>query len=564
MKVLLLDPFADIWVSSFPTAVVAEAWSDLGHEIHVLRCDGVLGPFCHAMSAKGLTNLSLTSELEKCCTSCKRRRNVLGKNFEFKEHLIENFLPGVDRERAEFILRSTSKENWKDLFIESIPVGKIASYELILEKKLASLENIGLHWIEYQARLKSTLFTYFAIKNVIRTNQIEAVAAYNGLYSINRVALLYADSIGIQAWAIAAGSHLKDKFSEISIYRFDSLPVYATKSKEWHKVRRLPMSVAQIESVKQHFEHLHRAKSNFVYSGSKRGLVKDEIFTKLKVPRNKKIILATMSSHDEMIAMEAINFRVSQQGSMFANPDDWIRFLLKILGVRDDVHLIIRIHPRQFPNKREKIKSEEAVQLEQLLSSLPSNVTVNWPSDQISLYDLASITDLVLNRTSSAGLELSALGIPTLLCDPELMIAYDPSINTVVKSKLEYELAINRLLDEGRSVNHAIEVFRFLGFMFGQVCHDISEGFSYPASGYLSRKENFVHKLYNKLLILADRRFHFIERRAIRARQKLSNKFLLGGVFTMLDDVLIGDVTEERLSEDQERFRIENVIRGLL
>ena len=54
-----------------------------------------------------------------------------------------------------------------------------------------------------------------------------------------------------------------------------------------------------------------------------------------------------MSSHDEFIAMEATNFRASQQGGMFPNPDDWIRFLLKTLGVRDDVHLIIRIETFQ-------------------------------------------------------------------------------------------------------------------------------------------------------------------------------------------------------------------------
>jgi len=487
----------------------------------------------------------------------------LRKNFKFKEHLIEDFLSSVEQKKIKSILESVTKDNWKDLCIESIRVGKIASYELLLEKKISSLDNIVMFWSEYLDRLENTLASYFATKSVVRAHQIEAVVAYNGLYAVNRVALMYADSIGIQALALSAGSHLEDKFSQISVYRFDSLPVDAIKSKEWEKVRELPMTIDQIDSVKRHLIQLNRAKSNFVYSSPKQGLTAKEIFRKLKLPKNKKIILLTMSSPDEFTAIEAINFRDPIDGLLFQNSYDWLSFVISLVGFRDDVHLILRVHPRQYPNKRESRKSEDATYLEQFLSSLPANVSVNWPSEQISLYDIAKVVDLVLNRTSSAGIELSALGIPTLNCDPELMISYDPNISVVAKTKSEYETAFNNLLEEGRSINHAIKAFRYWGFMFKQVYFDISEGFSYPAAGYLLRKENFTRKLYNEALVLIDRKFRIVERKTIRSKQKLSNKSMLSLAFKMSDDVLIGGVTELRLTEDQERLQIQKVIREL-
>lgn len=555
-----MDPFSDVWVSSFPTALVAETWSESGHEIHTMRCDGVLGSFCISMSAKGLSSLSPRSDLDECCSSCRKRRNILQKNFTFVEHVIEDFLSSDVIEKVESIIESISRNNWKDFNLESLPVGRIAAYELILERKLASIDRVILYWDDYQQRLRSTLLSYFAAKNLIKAQQIEAVVAYNGLYSVNRVVLLYANSIGIQAWAIAAGSHQENKFSKISLYRFDSLPVHAMKSKEWEKARHIPLAAEQVASVKRHFLQLQKAKSNFVYSTPKRGVHPDELCAKLNIPKNKKIILVTMSSPDEFIALEAINFLAPKKDDVFKSVNDWITFLIQFMESRNDCHLIIRVHPRQFPNKREKIKSENAAILENTLSKTFPNVSINWPTDQISIYDLATITDLVLNRTSSAGIELSALGVPTLLCDSENMLSYDPTINVNAKSKLEYEVGIDRLLTSGRSVEHALGAFRFLSFMFSQVNIDISEGFSYPSSGYLSRNENFLSKFYNKVLIRAQHQFQFIERSSIRAKKKLSKGPLLSSVFDMSGDVLIGDFTEQRLTEDQEKLEIQKAI----
>src|SRR5690606_6941171 len=98
-----------------------------------------------------------------------------------------------------------------------------------------------------------------------------------------------------------------------------------------------------------------------------------------------------------------------------------------------DLFLIIRVHPREFPNKRDSLKSDHALELEQTLSELPENVRVNWPSDNISLYDLAQIMDVCLNSWSTAGKEMGTLGIPVVLYSADLVF-YPADLNYLAVS----------------------------------------------------------------------------------------------------------------------------------
>ena len=78
---------------------------------------------------------------------------------------------------------------------------------------------------------------------------------------------------------------------------------------------------------------------------------------------------------------------------------DWIKFTVEWVSSRPDLFLIIRVHPREFPNKRESVTSEQAIALSKFFEHLPKNVAINWPSDSISLHDLIRITDVGLNAT---------------------------------------------------------------------------------------------------------------------------------------------------------------------
>jgi hypothetical protein len=139
---------------------------------------------------------------------------------------------------------------------------------------------------------------------------------------------------------------------------------------------------------------------------------------------------------------------------------------------------VIRVHPREFPNKREGTKSQHATQLERAFTDLPPNVKVNWPSDELSIYDLAEHAAVVLNAWSSAGKEMALLGIPVVAYCPELLL-YPADIHHVGTTRDAYFAAIDAALAEGWSFERARLAFRWWVLELVRSVADISDGYSF-------------------------------------------------------------------------------------
>ncbi|MEI9804956.1 MAG: hypothetical protein WDN48_11455 [Pseudolabrys sp.] len=143
---------------------------------------------------------------------------------------------------------------------------------------------------------------------------------------------------------------------------------------------------------------------------------------------------------------------------------------------RSDLFLVIRVHPREFPNRREGVKSQHAAALEEALQDLPANAAVNWPAESISLYDLADQTDVVLNAWSSAGRELALFGLPVVSYEWKKLL-YSPDINLYGVTQGEYFECIERALREGWSAVWVRKAYRWGAFEFVRATVQIGESY---------------------------------------------------------------------------------------
>jgi CDP-glycerol glycerophosphotransferase (TagB/SpsB family) len=132
---------------------------------------------------------------------------------------------------------------------------------------------------------------------------------------------------------------------------------------------------------------------------------------------------------------------------------------------KPNLFLIIRVHPREFPNKREDVKSEHAEILECFFKNLPENVRVNWPKDNISIYDLAQETDVFLNAWSSVGVEMSLLGIPVVIYSKDLVL-YPHQLNYLGKNRKGYFTKIELALKQGWNYKKIKMSYRWLGLYY--------------------------------------------------------------------------------------------------
>jgi hypothetical protein len=264
-----------------------------------------------------------------------------------------------------------------------------------------------------------------------------------------------------------------------------------------------------------------------------------------------------MSSYDERFTAEVIGELTSFKDLIFKNQAEWISHLVQKYGQREDIFVLIRIHPREFPNKREAGVSEHAQKLLTIFDHLPPHFAVNWPKDGFSIYDVLKEVDLVLTAWSGVGREATLLGIPVVSYSAPLL-GYPSDLHTVAHSLESYsELVEENLKVSQIDFKKVIKAFRWMTYELEYGAFEIEQWLTLPY--YKSRR-------FGKICEILDRYdFPFFERLDLiqfpwvlnRLGQRFEN-FLKSGraVYDSLSDTR-SNIPSER--EEQEIVRRELV-----
>lgn len=470
MNILIFSPYSGIWVHSMPEMVVARELLNAGNKVHIIRCDGTLKKYCPAMTAYGLSFNSADEKKTKICATCNDARQLLGDFSRVSTTLLEDYISSDDSIDIETILNSVNHENFEKFRIDDLPLGKFACYEILLNHKISDLKQLKHVWEEYIENLRQCIITYRAVSKFLLTDKIDRLVVYNSLYSLNRTTVKCAEKFGIPWSTIHGGKNTEDMLRTLTISSSDSYDLLLARSDEWYEWQDVPLNSGEIISVKKNLEYLFSAKSAFSYSTSKKSIIPTDLLHKYNIDKKKKVLLCILSSADERFAadvVESLDFQMTSiDSSIFSNTYEWISYLIKFTEKHQEFHLIIRVHPREFPNHRESVQSLRGIELLQLSEKQHERVSWNIPSDEVSLYDLAEIADVVLNGTSTAGIELMALGLPVVIFDSDKLFSYPREFNYVGESLDDYEKAILKASEDGWSLKNSVNAFRYRSFLF--------------------------------------------------------------------------------------------------
>ena len=298
---------------------------------------------------------------------------------------------------------------------------------------------------------------------------------YNGLYSVNRAACLLAEARGIPALFLHAGANLSNRLQRLMLGRGDTFSYYSRLVEGWPRFSEIPCESHLLSQVTDHYLQLIEARSIFVYSKVR----SDGSFSlrqRFGISASQKVAVATLGSYDEEVAAEMVGARTIRKEPLFKTQVEWIEALVEFMHRHPNIFLIVRVHPREFPNRRDSKKSEHARLLEQALLQLPANVKVNWPTDQISIYDLVEETDVFLNSWSSTGKDMALLGIPTVIYSDEIPL-YPTELNYFGDTLESYFSAIERALGDGWSAEKVRRSYRWAAYEFSRSTIDIGDSF---------------------------------------------------------------------------------------
>ena len=437
MKRIFFSPYSAIWKHTEIEIAHLFEYLDESVENVFISCNRELNFYCNAMTAFGLTEESTVLEKDQVCSRCTKTLDFKGEVTDVAITYVSDHISDIDEKLIQDFVAGVNQENWKEATFLGINLGIISTYEIFLRYKITEGEIPPNLWQAYLQQLRYCAVIAALATNIVSTKDIESVVLYNDLYSLNRTFQEVAKKFGVSVISLQANGTISNQYSRYSVDTLERRTLELFESSDWEKARDTPLSPLELWRVYRFLRGLLNAKSFWVYSERTRPKIRRSDFRKaLGLPVDKKILLMTLSSQDEWFA-ESFS-KTKLDGNGLISQIDLVSRVIECFRTSPDWFLIIRPHPREFPNKREMNISTHGVEIQNYFKNqiLPSNVILDYPESKNSLYQLISISDYVFNVLSSVGAESTALGVPVLSLPTEQFSAYPRELNYYVRDDL--------------------------------------------------------------------------------------------------------------------------------
>jgi hypothetical protein len=196
--------------------------------------------------------------------------------------------------------------------------------------------------------------------------------------------------------------------------------------------------------IARNFRIIRKATSPWTYSTPASNLKIREFF---EIPQERIIILAIMSSLDEQFAARVSNIIPETFAStkVFKNQEDWIHNLAEFLKTFKNVVLVVRPHPREVSNKREKILAEIVKSRSEFFANLPQGVIVDYPELGVPIESYFAEVVGVTTGWSSVGIDWQMRGKMCVSYDAALPL-YPPGTHLSGNTKEDYFANIEKVI----------------------------------------------------------------------------------------------------------------------
>ena len=467
MNITFFSPFSVImeWKSS--ELVIQKLLNEnKKYKIKVLGCSGILNQNCPAIDS---FSHSKKNKNNKVCKRCNSNTNYFNKSLSLDYSSIEDLLDEKVHKKIIKLMKNININNIINFKINGLEIGKFASYEIISRYKKNDTIFTNSEFKDFLKNIHNCLRIYFALENYSAHNKTDIAIAYNGSYGINNLFLEYFKSKGSLVYFLHASVNNAERFEKVNLYMDNNITTLDKIKKNWKQFEKITLNKEDIDSIDKHIETLLYANKSHTYSPSiKKNFVNIRNF--FKINKNKKIVLAALSSYDEILTSKLLKLDQSEK-DIFPNQINWIKALIKFFKKNPNFHLIIRPHPREFSGEK---PSKQIIQLKEISKNLPKNITLNFPNQKISVFNYVGNIDLLLTSWSSIGEDLGYFGTPSMLIS-SFNACYPESLSHVVKSKDHYFKMITKIAhSKNNFLDTSIKFYRFKSFLVNKTALNLS------------------------------------------------------------------------------------------
>lgn len=493
MEILFFTPHAALWPHTAPEAYLARGLAECGHSVSYLVC-GKAQTYCAPMTARRLVPGCTANEAARVCADCKAGANAIARVYRFPVDALAHYLSKLDSQQCEQVATEAVSHKSLDTMLLGVNVGRVALYEFTLAHKKMSTDLTPEQWQEYQVYLANAMLTLLGFSRYIERQRPEAILTFSPQYSNLNSCMQYAIKQGIRTLFIESGTNLNHRLGTMRVWDWGVHRLVNPALTYWGGSERNPVTVGSARAVSGHFRQLLSGQHFAVFSQPYAG--NSGIRQQWKIGPQQRVLLMTLSSYDEAYAALLIDAFPYEKvfSDVFRTQAEWVHATIDWVAKRPDIFLVIRVHPRDFPNKREQVRSEQSFMLENLLRNVPDNVHVNWPTEGVSLYELLEDTEAILTGWSVTAMEALVLGIPVVTYDARLP-SYPVDIMYTGRSEQEYFANIDSALTDGWRLQNAINGFRWLAYNFITCTVTVHKNFGQFELG----KQGLVRRLWSRV-----------------------------------------------------------------
>lgn len=446
--IMFFSPYGSIW----PHAVIERQLTKILESkflVTKVHCDHSFPNVCTIQSNNGISGRSSEIEKQNVCNSCKAKVLNATSTLKSSQVWLPQPIPSVINENVTK-LELEFRNHYTEYKYKGIDVGRYALYELILKYKKNTLNLSNEEHLAFLEALSNCIYIVDAANKIIDEIDPHLILVFNPQYGVNSCFSQVAIQKGKKIYYLSGNSAWNEihRTARIWNYKLYGIQTPVNSNTDLTKIK---LSFSEKCGINRQKSILKSAKSPWVYSQPSRNLSAYDFF---HIAPDKKIVLAAMNSYDEIFAANIRNPNSILESNeiVFADQIVWIKELILWAQENSKVHLIIRPHPRELPNKREGVTSEFVSEWESEFTNLPSNVSLNHPKDLFSIYDMFSSISILTTGWSSTALEADMFGVPVVTYDSRIS-KLPIQLGLTGTSREEYFGNLNSIINLGNPKN---------------------------------------------------------------------------------------------------------------
>ena len=413
---MFFAPEAAVEAHFISHCIVSKTLQSENENVLIVRCDSNL-PRCVVYDGMRLDINASKLQKNSICDSCRDISYKLTEKYEIQSISLDEILTDDLKNHANNLLDNFEGSIY-DFEIDGFNLGKIAAGDTARMTKindLKLLENKNKKLL--YSHVLTALYTYLAINQLVKLINVSHLIYFNE-YAVNISAGLAAQQTGVKIYNMTQASiHSIDRRKIVLVPEVLGSFNYHRQLDKWNEWKNLSIQPEKIKEIMD--DSIYRMDTGgFVIYSPKKNNSSNTLHEDLSLSEDRKLLVAYTSSVDEIVAdrfvAAAVGSDLYSNPQPFSNQIEWLNALCDWVEESDNYQLVVRIHPREAPNKREGVSSQH---LEELLSNFNNeykHVRFIWPNEKISSYYLMEQADVGLISWSTMGIEMARLGVPVV------------------------------------------------------------------------------------------------------------------------------------------------------